>query len=75
MRNFYIETYIDGRATPLKGGPHRKNGGFTTLVKMLVDSEPCEVMRINGLIDSEGKLKIFVEDEFGRNLATFEGGR
>lgn len=30
MRNFWIETKIDGRKTNLTGGPKNKHGGLTT---------------------------------------------
>ena len=29
MRNFWIETCIDGRKHLLRGGPRRRDGGFT----------------------------------------------
>jgi len=29
VRNFWIEVRIDGRKTPLRGGPMSKDGGFT----------------------------------------------
>lgn len=28
VRNFWVESQVDGRRTPIKGGPARKDGGL-----------------------------------------------
>lgn len=32
VRNFWLEAYIDGRKTPLRGGPRARSGGMTVTI-------------------------------------------
>ena len=75
MRNFYVETYVDGRVTPLKGGPRRKDSGFKTSIKMLVNGSIEEVVKIEGIANEEGKLSLFVFDLQNSEYIDFYGSR
>lgn len=33
MRNFWTEMYVDGRDTPIAGGPRSKDGGMEIVVR------------------------------------------
>jgi hypothetical protein len=45
-RNFWIEAEIDGRETPLAGGPRSKDGGMDVLLTVREDGGISEAVRI-----------------------------
>ena len=45
-RNFWIDAEIDGRETPLAGGPRSKDGGMDVLLTVREDGGISEAVRI-----------------------------
>lgn len=60
VRNFWIEAEIDGRATPLAGGPVRKEGGFHLRVMMRDKGGIITPAFITGTADADGALTLSV---------------
>ena len=69
MRNFWIEVQIDGRATPLRGGPISKDGGFSITVYMKQKGESVEAMTVTGQVTRDGDLLIKASSDIGDNSA------
>ncbi len=65
MRNWWIEVTIDGRKTKLQGGPRAKDGGFTLTVRQRDNGESVGVLRLDGIADSEGGLRLEIRDADG----------
>lgn len=55
IRNFYIQSDIDGRETPLQGGPRSKDGGMCTTLYQRSDGEIVEAVKIKCL-ECDGEL-------------------
>ena len=45
-RNFWVNAEIDGRETPLAGGPRSKDGGMDVLLTVREDGGISEAVRI-----------------------------
>ena len=61
IRKFYLESYIDGRKTPLTGGPRSKDGGMKTFISIRDKGEIESAVRIDcSTYEKDGKemLKI-----------------
>lgn len=56
VRNFWIETDVDGASRTLAGGPRRKDGGFKTVIYAKINGDPHVVARIEGRVMSNGNL-------------------
>lgn len=57
VRNFWIETTVDGQKTPAKGtGPIRKDGGFRTVVLMRNNGSIVRALELDGYVDSSGAI-------------------
>lgn len=74
MRNFWVNANIDGRASPLTGGPIRKDGGFNEKVYMLQNGEAMQVVEIDGRVSRDGTLYLEVKVE-GHDPIIVKGGR
>lgn len=58
IRNFWVEGHIDGRRTPISGGPQSREGGIDLTIKMRDQGEISNhVMRIEG-IERAGTLQL-----------------
>jgi hypothetical protein len=68
MENFWIETEIDGRKTPLRGGPRGKHGGFFQTIYIKDRGESREVVTIHGHATGDGRLVLCVEEVGGEGL-------
>lgn len=53
VRPFYLSADVDGRKTPLTGGPARKDGGMTVEI----------TQRDNGEITTAFKIKCYLETD------------
>ena len=60
VRNFWIETEIDGASKSLEGGPKKKEGGFTTNVFMREKGGVKRVLEITGYIESGTSNNVLV---------------
>lgn len=61
MRNFHITAAIDGRKTPLSGGPRAWNGGFSMAVNIREDTKPKVAVIVEGGVRGDGKLDLQVK--------------
>lgn len=52
VRNYWIETEVDGQRTTLAGGPKAKDGGFTTEVKVRNGGEIFTAATIEGVAET-----------------------
>ena len=57
-RNFLIESTIDGRTTPLKGGPKDPGGGFEMFLFMLSNGHHVDQVKITGVVNKYNKLEL-----------------
>ena len=74
MRNFWIESQVDGRETPLTGGPRSKDGGFNLKVKVRDQGASTLGLDIRGW-EENGKLHVGVWDSEGHNVYKKETDR
>lgn len=65
LRNFWIEGEIDGRETPLAGGPRGPGGGFTMTVKMRRNGFSYDAISIEGKAHEDGTLVLLVKEPLG----------
>jgi len=56
LRNFWIEAQVDGRETPITGGPRSKDGGFEMAIFIRSNGESEEGLRIRGVVEEDGTL-------------------
>ncbi len=56
VRNFWIEVTIDGRSTPIKTGPQRKDGGFELTIYQRDKGEIMKALTIEGTAYGDGYL-------------------
>lgn len=59
VRNFWIETSIEGRET-IKAGPRAKDGQIGIVIYMRQDGVPVRALEIDGLVTSDGQIKLEV---------------
>lgn len=64
-RNFWIESDIDGRATPASGGPRASEGGFTTKVSIRQAGVATHALTIEGWATEDGRLILAVHPSSG----------
>jgi hypothetical protein len=57
-RNFWIDASIDGRKTPLTGGPRSKDGGFDLRIFMRSDSGIISPVYIRGWAGGDNQLHL-----------------
>ena len=62
VRNFWISADVDGLASPLRGGPARKDGGFTLSIKQRDEGCVTEALTVSGHACDDGTLVVCVED-------------
>lgn len=65
VRNFWIDCYIDGRKTPMSGGPRAKDGGFTLYVKMRDKGGVTTPLVIQGILVGS-VLHLVATDNMGK---------
>jgi len=61
VRNFWIETKVDGRKTQSSGqGPRGAGDGFTTTIYQRDQGDVCHVVEIVGNVTTDGRLILYV---------------
>lgn len=75
VRNFWVELFVDGRPTPVAGGPRNKDGGFSLKVLMRDRGAIVTPLYVRGQVLSSGALRLSVDDEKGRTLYKVESER
>lgn len=74
IRNFWLEANIDGRKTPLQGGPRAKDGGMTATLYIRNDGAIEEAVTLDCHANKDGALVVLVEVE-GRDVKVIERQR
>lgn len=67
-RNFWISANIDGRKTPLTGGPRAKDGGFDLTIYQRDSGGIVMAASIHGFALDDGTLKIRYEIDKGKEI-------
>lgn len=57
VRNFWQESFIDGRETTLAGGPRAKDGGMITRWNTLCGGKTETILIVRGKVTEDGKLR------------------
>ena len=60
MRNFYMKSMIDGRKTPITGGPRHKDGGMYITLYQKEKGESVEILSVLSTVLPNGKLKTVI---------------
>ena len=68
VRNFWLAARIDGRPSPLRGGPRGKDGGFELAITVRDGGTVAEALRVVGRVLSDGHLALEVCDPQGRTV-------
>lgn len=69
VRNWWIEANIDGRKTPLRGGPIGKKGGFSITIMQRDNGEITHPIQIWGVVGKAGNLVLRVVNKTDITLA------
>ena len=56
MRNFYMKSLVDGRKTPITGGPRSKDGGMFITLYQKERGESVEILSVISTVLPDGKL-------------------
>lgn len=60
-RNFWVETAVDGRSTPVQGGPAAADGGFRQVIYLRGENGTVETaVRVTGEARADGTLTLYV---------------
>lgn len=65
VRNFWVDGNIDGRTTPMYGGPIKKDGGFSLKIFQRSEKNITTALYVRGYADEDGTLTLIVEDGNG----------
>ena len=57
MRNFYMKSMVDGRKTPITGGPRSKDGGMFITLYQKEKGESVEVLKVVSSVLPNGNLR------------------
>ena len=60
MRNFYMKAKVDGRKTPITGGPRNKDGGMFINLYQKEKGESVEILLVSSSVLPNGKLRTFI---------------
>ena len=60
MRNFYMKSMIDGRKTPLAGGPRNKDGGMYIIFYQKEKEKSVEILSVLSTVLPSGNLKTVI---------------
>ena len=60
MRNFYMESQVDGRKTLITGGPRTKDGGMVITLYQKEKGESVEILDVISSVLPNGKLKTVI---------------
>ena len=57
MRNFYMNAKVDGRKTPITGGPRNKDGAMFITLYQKEKGESVEILKVVSSVLPNGKLR------------------
>jgi len=60
MRNFYVRGKVDGRKTPIAGGPRNKHGGMVITLYQKEKGESVEILNVTSAVLPDGKLRTVI---------------
>jgi len=60
MRNFYIKGKVDGRKTPIAGGPRNKDGGMVITLYQKEKGESVKILSVSSSVLPSGNLKTVI---------------
>ena len=60
MRNFYIKGKVDGRKTPIAGGPRNKDGGMYIIFYQKEKGKSVEILSVLSTVLPSGNLKTVI---------------
>lgn len=60
MRNFWLDGRIDGRKTPVTGGPRGAGGGFDLTIRVRENGESRPAVRIKGWVNRDDPEELFI---------------
>lgn len=60
MRNFYMKSMIDGKRTPITGGPRSKDGGMFITLYQKEKGESVEILSVVSTVLPNGNLKTVI---------------
>ena len=60
MRNFYMKSMVDGRKTPITGGPRSKDGGMFITLYQKEKGESVEILNVTSSVLPDGKLRTVI---------------
>jgi hypothetical protein len=66
VRNFWIDSSIDGRDSRLSGGPRSKTGGFSLTVYQRANGCVSRTLIIDGFANDNGELTLSVRNRDDR---------
>jgi len=77
VRNFWLETHVDGRSTTLATGPRGSDGGFYTIIKVRHKGHVRNVGTLHGTAALDGTLSVTWDDlTLGHGVRTlYKGAR
>lgn len=61
VRNFWIDTSVDGRQTDIATGPRNKSGGFSINISQRDNGQVTTPLTIEGTARSDGKILLKVK--------------
>ena len=70
VRPFYVQGQVDGRMSPVSGGPRRLDGGMSLRVTQRDNGSIVDAFRIESRACSDGRLITEVVDDSGRVVAS-----
>ena len=62
IRNFWMETNVDGRESVVSGGPRSKDGGMTAVFHIRNKGGSQKALVVNCFANDDGALKINIFD-------------
>lgn len=74
IRNFWIDGDVDGRATPVEGGPRNKAGGFSMTVYVRDEGGIETGVRMSGRVNGDGDLVLDVSPGSAGQITPRDGG-
>ena len=60
MRNFYMKSGVDGRKTPITGGPRSKDGSMYIILFQKEKGESVEILSVLSTVLPNGNLKTVI---------------
>lgn len=72
VRPFYVSGSVDGRSSPVSGGPRRLNGGMSLRITQRDRGSIVDAFRVESRSCSDGRLVTEVLDASGRVVASLE---